>query len=482
MTGVLGMIDLLRDNPSVEDRDNFLTTLKQSAVLLMAVLNDVLDFSKMENDRLEIHACDFDFESLAQSTLDLFFNAASLKGLLITLALDPGSSPFVHGDPVRVQQVMSNLINNAIKFTDSGSVTVRVKARAVEGGTQVWRVEVRDTGIGVPPDQVDSLFEPFTQADEGTGRRFGGTGLGLAISRRLIEAMDGEMGFDSKHGRGSTFWFELTLPEASAKPARARPVRVATPPARSLKVLVAEDNPVNQLLITALLCRQGHVPTCVEDGLKAVDAACASHFDCILMDMQMPVMDGITATRTIRQSTGPCANVPIIALTADASPERRRFYDNADLTDFMTKPIDGNALGERLAEIAAVEVTESHDVAFDQEHLARLRAALGPTRLQSLLDLFATELNHRPDQLCDHLLAGRLDQAKWEAHNFKGGALSVGATELGTAAMAVEQLTAADNIKVNARLIDQLEKAATAARTALGRPALDGGRASATNA
>ena len=481
MTGVLGMIDLLRDSPTDRDREKFLVTLKQSATLLMAVLNDVLDFSKMEYSRLEIHPCDFDFEALAQSTLDLFFNAASLKGLLITLALDPGASPFVHGDPVRIQQVMSNLINNAIKFTDSGSVTVRVKARAGPGNDQTWRVEVRDTGIGVPAAQAETLFDPFTQADEGTGRRFGGTGLGLAISRRLVEAMDGELGFDSKKGRGSTFWFELSLPLAAAEPVKTRPARAAPAPARSLQVLVAEDNPVNQLLITALLRRQGHVPTCVDDGLKAVDAACSTRFDCILMDMQMPVMDGITATRTIRQSTGPCATIPIIALTADASPERRRFYDNAGLNDFMTKPIDGHALADRLAEIARPQVIDQVDSAFDREHLDQLRAALGPSRLQSLLDLFVTELDHRPGQLCDHLLAGRLDQAKFEAHSLKGAAMSVGASQLGTAVLAIEQLTVADDIKVNARLIDQVEKAAAAARSALGRRMSDGARVSAIN-
>ncbi|MEO7814876.1 MAG: PAS domain S-box protein [Sphingomicrobium sp.] len=478
MTGVLGMIDLLRDSPSDQDRDNFLTTLKQSAALLMAVLNDVLDFSKMEHNRLEIHACDFDFEALAQATLDLFFNAASQKGLLITLALDPGSSPFVHGDPVRIQQVMSNLINNAIKFTDSGSVAVRVKARAGRDRTQLWRVEVRDTGIGVPDGQIDNLFDPFTQADEGTGRRFGGTGLGLAISRRLIEAMGGTIGLTSKPGSGSTFWFELELDEATAEPVRARPMRVAIKPARALQVLVAEDNPVNQLLVSALLRRQGHVPTCVDDGLKAVDAAIAGHFDCILMDMQMPVMDGITATRTIRQSTGPCANVPIIALTADASPERRRFYDNAGLTDFMTKPIDGEALANRLAEIAAPSSSAAHSGAIDEAHLDRLRAALGPTRLQSLLDLFLVELESRPGRLCDHLLTGRLDQAKAEAHSLKGAALSIGANDLGNAALAIEQLAAASNTKLVTKLIDALEKAVAEVRIAFGAPLPDDDRAS----
>jgi len=443
MTGVLGMIDLLRDSPTDEDRANFLATLKQSATLLMAVLNDVLDFSKMEHGRLEVHPCDFDFEALAQSTLDLFFNAASLKGLLITLALDAGNSPFVHGDPVRIQQVMSNLINNAIKFTDSGSVTVRVKARAGPGGDQIWRVEVRDTGIGVPAAQAATLFDPFTQADEGTGRRFGGTGLGLAISRRLVEAMDGEMGFDSKEGRGSTFWFELSLPQAAAEPAKPRPAQITKAPARSLQVLVAEDNPVNQLLITALLRRQGHVPTCVDDGLKAVDIACSTRFDCILMDMQMPVMDGITATRTIRQSTGPCATVPIIALTADASPERRRFYDNAGLTDFMTKPIDVDLLQQHLARAAGdgklpqVQLP-ADESPIDESRLTELRNILGPAKLHSLLEMLGVELSSRPALLRSAAAADRVDDLRGQAHSLKGAVDSLGVVGVARAAKAVE--------------------------------------------
>lgn len=471
MTGVLGMIDLLMADPSEEERQSFLATLKQSASLLMAVLDDVLDFSKLEHGGIEIRPCDFDFEALAQSTLDLFFNAASQKGLLISLALDPGASPYVHGDPVRIQQVMSNLINNAIKFTDSGSVTVKIKARPAAGSRQLWRIEIRDTGIGIAPDQASRLFDPFTQAEQGTGRRFGGTGLGLAISRQLVETMGGTLAFDSKPGQGSTFWFELVLDAARTVPARSRPTRDVVTAARALRVLVAEDNPVNQLLITALLRRQGHQAHCVDDGLKAVECASREAFDCILMDMQMPNMDGITATRTIRQSNGPCVNVPIIALTADATPERRRFYDNAGLTDFMTKPIDGPALGALLAAVTEPgSVDEASDPAIDLSHLDRLRAALGPKRLDALIALFLDELGSRPADISDNLLAGRLDAAKSEAHSLKGAALSIGAVPLGNAALAIEQLTSGIDMNTNARLLAELEQAVAAVRAALGHP------------
>ncbi len=471
MTGVMGMIDLLRDDPSEEEREHFLATLKESASLLTAVLDDVLDFSTMEHGSIEIKRCDFDFESLAQSTLDLFFNAASQKGLLISLAFDPGASSLVHGDPVRIQQVMSNLINNAIKFTNSGNILVRVNARPAAGERQIWRVEIRDTGVGIAPEQTATLFDPFTQTEEGGERHCGGIGLGLAISRQLVETMGGEMGFDSFPGRGSNFWFEIALDQAQTVPRRARPTRTITS-ARSLDVLVAEDNPVNRLLITAILRRLGHQPFCVEDGLKAVEAASVRHYDCILMDMQMPNMDGITATRTIRQSDGPCAEIPIIALTADSSPERRRFYDNAGLTDFMTKPIDAPALGERLAAIASpFEPSGSAEPPLDHGHLDRLRAALGPKRLDALLDLFLRELASRPDEIRDHLLAGRLEQAASEAHSLKGAAMSVGAAPLAGAVHAIERLETAADMRVNAALIQAMDEAVAALRSALSAPA-----------
>ena len=214
---------------------------------------------------------------------------------------------------------------------------------------------MRDTGIGIAADLLGGLFEPFVQAEAATSRRFGGTGLGLAISRRLVDAMGGELGVQSRVGRGATFWFEVDLPDGVL--GEARDVIDRAPLAtRPLDGLVAEDNPVNQMLIGAILRRLGHVAICVENGRLAVEVATIRRFDCILMDMQMPEMDGLAATRAIRTSGGPSADAPIIALTADASSERRRFYDGAGLSDFMTKPIDRKALGNRLAAIAQATV------------------------------------------------------------------------------------------------------------------------------
>jgi signal transduction histidine kinase/DNA-binding response OmpR family regulator len=449
MTGVLGMIDLLRSQCAEEDRDRYLATLKQSADLLMTVLDDILDFSRIEAGKIEFEEHDFDLEELMQSTLDLFDGAASQKGLLLSLEHDRAGPSIVRSDAVRLQQIVSNLLSNAIKFTAVGRVTVVLTARPVDEDRQSWRIEVRDTGIGIAPAKLGTLFEPFVQAEAATSRRFGGTGLGLAISRRLVDAMGGKVGVRSRVGRGSTFWLELTLPNGALGAADRTPAPQPVAE-RALDLLVAEDNPVNQMIISAILRRFGHSVTCVENGRQAVDLAGLRHFDCILMDMQMPEMDGIAATRAIRSSGGPCATTPIIALTADASSERRRFYDGAGLTDFLTKPIDRKALAERLAALTrpapiAEQVAPAADPPFsatldeiDLDRFNELRDVLGSSRVRDLLDLLTLELNRCPARIRELVRHGDLDGARAEAHGLKGAASNVGAIALGRVAAAIE--------------------------------------------
>ncbi|MEO6247952.1 MAG: PAS domain S-box protein [Sphingomicrobium sp.] len=447
MTGVLGMIDLLRSDCSAADREHYMITLKQSANLLMAILDDILDFSRIEAGKIAFDESDFDLEELLQSTLDLFDGAASQKGLLLSLDHDRSGPSIVRGDSVRLQQIVSNLLSNAIKFTAVGRVKVLLSAQPAQLGSQRWRIEVRDTGVGIPAEKLESLFEPFVQAEASTSRRFGGTGLGLAISRRLVEAMGGDIGVRSRAGRGSTFWLELTLPDGQATDgALASTAYVAA--THALDVLVAEDNPVNQMIISAMLRRFGHGVTCVENGRQAVDLAALRRFDCILMDMQMPEMDGIAATRAIRASTGPCAAVPIIALTADASSERRRFYDGAGLTDFLTKPIDRTLLGQRLALLSAGEAHIGDVLAadplpaaaapFDFDRFNELRDILGATRIKDLLDLLVIELDRCPARIRELVPCGDLDGARAEAHGLKGAASNIGAVALGRIAAAIE--------------------------------------------
>jgi PAS domain S-box-containing protein len=462
MTGVLGMIDLLRDNPPAGERERYLVTLKQSADLLMTVLDDVLDFSRIESGLVEFEDGDFDIEELMQATIALFEGAASQKGLLLGVEIDRGATTRVRGDAVRLQQVVSNLLSNSIKFTVAGRVTLLLSALPAETRAddaapdpardqahnptrQRWRIEVRDTGIGIAADKLGSLFDPFVQAEAATSRRFGGTGLGLAISRRLIDAMGGEAGVHSHPGCGSTFWLEVPLPVGSDAEHFDIPAN-CNPDSRALDLLVAEDNPVNQMIIGAILGRLGHRVTCVENGRLALELATARAFDAILMDMQMPEMDGLATTRAIRNLPAPHGTVPIIALTADASSERRRFYDGAGLTDFLTKPIDRRLLAERLDAIAAVRAPTSRapdpaDLSVEPLDVTRyheLRASLSGAQIHDLLGLLLTELDRSPARIRLCLARGDFAAARAEAHSLKGAASNMGAIALGRVAAAIE--------------------------------------------
>ena len=450
MTGVLGMIELLRSDPPDAEKELYFETLGGSANLLMTVLDDILDFSKIEGGNVVLEDIDFSLEDLAQSTRNLFGSGASQKGLLLSLHCTIPKGEFVRGDPIRIQQVMSNLINNAIKFTERGRITINVTSTVLDLARRRIRVEVIDTGIGIAADNATRLFEPFVQAETSTTRRFGGTGLGLAISRWLIDAMGGTIGVETTIRKGSTFWFELSLQQGLGPQWQAPPLKTPVA-ARSLDILVAEDNPVNQMLIEAILRRLGHRSTLATDGRQAVEIASTNLFDCILMDMQMPEMDGLAATRLIRASDGPCANVPIIALTADASMERRRFYDHSGLTDFMAKPIDRLALAARLAAIAAPqpEETPTSDpinagpptVDFsiiDATKFNQLCDVIGPTSFDRLLDLLQVEMAERPAAIRLAILAGKQALARQEAHSLKGASISVGAVALGRAAAVIE--------------------------------------------
>ncbi|MDP3676355.1 MAG: MASE1 domain-containing protein [Novosphingobium sp.] len=439
MTGVLGMIELLRSNPGEVDRKRFFYSLQQSANLLMTVLDDILDYSKLDSGRVEFEHIEFDLRHLAKATIDLFHETASRKGL--TLELDyPSEFTAVRGDPVRLQQIMGNLISNAIKFTDVGRIDLRIEARRVAGGRISATFAISDTGMGIAPEQIERLFSPFVQADASTNRRFGGTGLGLAISRRLVEALGGTLSVESIPGLGSTFSYTIGLERGKPIEAGAIP-DCQTSPQRPLSILLAEDNPVNRLLVTTLVRRMGHVIEAVENGLLAVEAASARRYDVILMDMQMPEMDGITATRTIR-ATERGAKLPIIALTADASPDRRRFYDNAGLSGFLTKPVDSVILRDRLDRIAAQlpRATAAALPVFDPMRLAELTEAIGPEKVEELRQMLAGDLAARRARVLKLGEGASFAALRAELHSLRGAAASIGAVRLAAAIETAEAI------------------------------------------
>jgi CheY-like chemotaxis protein len=339
------------------EQKRFVSALDTSARSLLRVLNDVLDFSKIEAGALRLEEVAFDPLDVAREVVQVFGNAASRKGNEIRTTWTEAAIPRVEGDPTRLRQVLFNLVGNAVKFTERGTITLEVGALPGSDEERVaLRFEVTDTGVGIPDEVLPALFRPFQQADSSTTRRFGGTGLGLAICRRLAEAMGGEIGVDSKAGRGSRFWFEVRMrragPAESTSSQSLAPEPLAAAGSRGLKILVAEDNAVNRLLISTRLRRATHHVVLVEDGVQAVQAVRDGDFDLVLMDMQMPELDGAGATRQIRRIEGGRGRVPIVALTADALPEFREHYMKAGLDDYLTKPVDWDALERVLARFA----------------------------------------------------------------------------------------------------------------------------------
>jgi CheY-like chemotaxis protein len=321
----------------------YLRIVKSSAQSLMVILNDVLDFSKIEAGKLNIEAVRFSLVETMEETLKTLRSRASQKDLILESALQPDLPLEVLGDPVRLRQIVTNLCDNAIKFTAAGGVYVQVHGAPCAAGYEL-HLSVRDTGIGIPADKQKGVFEAFSQADTSTTRRFGGTGLGLTICARLVELMGGKIWLDSVEGQGSTFHFTLlvqaALPAGLAPPPAASP---ATPNSRSLQVLLVEDHPINQLLASTLLKKWQHTVVLAKNGQEAVDLFTTQRWDIVLMDMQMPVMGGLEATRLIRAAEPAGQRTPIVAMTANAMDADRQACLEAGMDDHLAKPF--NALG-----------------------------------------------------------------------------------------------------------------------------------------
>jgi len=344
LNGLLGMARLARDPGLAEPlRQQYLAQIEDSAQSLAAIITDILDLSKIEAGRLPIEAAPFDLAGLLHSLARTYRTLADARGLQLLLDVDPALGPWVSGDALRVRQILTNYVANAIKFTERGFV--RVSARRVGGPAGPVRLECEDTGPGIASDVQIELFRPFTQADQSTTRRFGGTGLGLSICRELAALMGGQVGVASEPGQGSRFWAELPLAPASAPAAAVAPAPADTAALAGLRVLMVEDNAVNMLIAVATLERWGVLVTQALDGAEAVRAVAAAPqpFDLVLMDVQMPGMSGHEATRELRRLPAGRA-VPIVALTAAALVSEREQALASGMDDFLTKPIDADRL------------------------------------------------------------------------------------------------------------------------------------------
>ena len=346
MNGVLGVLHLLQKENLSDEGRQLLREASDCGRMLSQLLDDVIDFSKIEAGRLELSPEPTDAVEVLGSVIGLLRPNAEGKGLELRAKAD-AEGVWIEADPVRLRQGLFNLVGNAIKFTAKGHVEVRLSARTRSGKRRL-RFEIEDTGIGIPEAAQATLFRRFQQADGSTSRRFGGSGLGLAITRRLAEMMDGEVGFLSREGEGSTFWLEISAPIAEPKAAADEDEGVVL---EGLRALLVEDNATNRLVASKMLEALGVSVEMAEHGGLGVEAASAGGFDLILMDIQMPVMDGLEATRRIRALPGQAAQVPIVGLTANAMAHQREAYVAAGMDGLVAKPISPSAL---VAEISRV--------------------------------------------------------------------------------------------------------------------------------
>ncbi|MCB1955508.1 MAG: response regulator [Rhodocyclaceae bacterium] len=472
MNAIIGLTGLCLKEPLDARPHDFVAKTHQAARHLLGIINDILDLSKVDAGELVIESQPFAIRDLAGNLSAIFEPLATQRGLGFEVTVDPSTPACLTGDALRLMQILNNLVGNALKFTEHGMVRVLI---APSEDRRDLVCEVLDTGIGLGDEQITRLFRPFSQVDTSSTRRFGGTGLGLVISRRLVERMGGTIGVDSTPGEGSRFHFRIpllaadedALPAATAPAARAES---APPDLHGLRILLVEDNDLNQLVAGELLAETGATVEMVENGRLALDAVAHAHYDLVLMDVQMPVMDGISATRAIRERESG-SRLPVIAMTAHALAEERERCLSAGMDDFITKPIDAAdfhsllarwlgrpslamtpgpcpntqasgaqpphaALADSAPPVPASPTTEPHAL----DHRDALRRAKGdPARLARWRTKFVDRHRGTSAILRNAVLEGDSASAEDIAHGLKGIGAMVGATPLAELAARTEQ-------------------------------------------
>jgi signal transduction histidine kinase/CheY-like chemotaxis protein len=497
MTGVLGMAELLvaAGLPAKERR--YAEAIRLSGRHLLTVINDILDFSRIEAGGLELEHLDFSIAETLDQVRELAEPQAVERGLDLRFEIDAHSPPVVRGDPTRLKQVLFNLVGNGLKFTRAGSVITRVFCRK-EGEARVrLRFEVRDTGVGITPEVLEGLFRPFTQADRSTTRRYGGSGLGLAISKRLVEFMSGRLGAESTPNEGSLFWFEIPFEAGDAVVVEERTTLDASS-VRPLRILLAEDVALNRELITEVLTQNGHEVVLAEDGLEAVELAGRERFDLVLMDVQMPRMDGVEATRRIRRLPPPACDVPVAALTANVMASERERCLAAGMNRCLTKPVIWPELLATLAAVVPRPDEPARPVSTDGE-AGRTAAPgsvepevpagrspapgislvnrtiidrLGATLPPGLVADFLRRGIENAERACERLLnlSPGAEEITREAHSLRGTSGSFGLTRISAVASEIE--TAANEGQDAAEPLSRLASAVAATREELRRSGL----------
>jgi PAS domain S-box-containing protein len=491
LNGVIGMLDLLAQT-SLDDRQRRYASLaRASADALLTQINDVLDFSKIEAGKLELDAIDFDLSELVEPLTAMFAHRALQKGVVLRCEASPNAPRRLRGDRDRLRQVLMNLLSNALKFTQRGQVVLQISGEPdlSDDGRVRLRCEVADTGVGIPADAIGRLFHAYSQAEASTARQFGGTGLGLTICKQIVELMGGEIGAESPPSGGATFWFfvplELASTETTVSPATKSTwssapepdVPLAEAPTRPMRILVADDNEINQMVAVEMLRSAGWDAVVADNGRQAVDAVASGEFDLVLMDCQMPEMDGFEAARLLRQQEAAGATLrrgggplPIIALTARAVLGDRQLCLDAGMTDYVTKPINPAALFAAMGR--ALQMNPPRPTAATQStkrgpsdtseivDLAQLTERCGGDRafVDNLLQAFVANARDRVAELAASIDCGNDDEVRQLAHGLKGAAGNVSAMPLSVAVADLETAARAQQTNEFRHLQQRIER------------------------
>jgi signal transduction histidine kinase/DNA-binding response OmpR family regulator len=466
LNGVLGIAALLNRSPLSVEQRNWVRLLLQSGDGLISVINDVLDFSKLEAGAVDLDLVPSNLSAVVQATVEVVELQARTKALELHVKIDPELPHWVSIDGKRLRQVLFNLLGNAVKFTDRGSVTLSLTKVALETQTNDidrLRFEIRDTGIGISPEGQQRLFGMFSQVDASINRRFGGTGLGLAICKKIVEAMGGAIGVESEAGFGSCFWFEIDAVPCEAEADAVLEDKAGATVAHGRKILLVEDMPVNQIVARGMLTSLGHSVAVANDGIEALEMLKNASYDLVMMDMQMPRMNGLDATRAIRAQGGAFAELPIVAMTANAFHSDRNLCLAAGMNDFVSKPIELDALVAAIRRVlpasgAAPAPLQPQRSACDVAKLAHLAGFIGQVGLREVFDDFEIDSERLLDDLTEAVAKHDLEAALASLDNLEEALLTLGFVESVTEVAGIRHLLC-DGAHVDDAALEKLREA-----------------------
>ncbi|MGB7569641.1 MAG: ATP-binding protein [Chitinivibrionales bacterium] len=487
LNGIVGMTDLLLDTALSAEQRNFVNIISTSGESLLSIIEDVLDYSKIEAGKMRLEKRPFDYRKIVRETIDILSEKAREKNLALSARIDDALPATVVGDDARIRQILINLVNNAIKFTDRGSVTIEVKSVSVSKNSVELTTSVIDTGIGIDEEGKTRLFKLFSQIDNSKERKYGGTGLGLAICKKIVELFSGSIGVDSVPGKGSNFHFTVKLDRADAKSAAATALK--TPalssnenadifgnPLKSFKVLVAEDNAINQLVTRKTLESIGLYVDCVSTGKEAVESLRTTNYHCLFLDIHMPVMDGITAATMIRQASPDTldSKIPIIAMTASTEKTELEACDTAGMDLVLTKPVRREKI------IGAIKTVMNKKSPGESAKIpGNGKVILNTTDLlltldndQKLLDeiliRFSIDMGGLIATMKICVASAKMAEAKRIAHTIKGASLNIGAQDMADLTIAFES-ACRNNTTQPGIIMEKLEQSFLAVEQTIGR-------------